>query len=208
MDNAALDMPVRLKAEDVEPYSSGLSLLVDQITPTCQMVQAYLSSIPANTQECSRFADELLVGQCGCPGNVTQDDGEVEVCQVCPGKNDVFAVPERDVTGLVKTLGADIFFANSDNISCSNVYDTLSSKPANHLLCQKKAKLFFQGACECPWTRQEKQCTEVLNCDVDSFTPDLRLDYLPELIGYPFSPTCQELLWSLRGFSEVGPFSF
>eukprot|EP00980_Cylindrotheca_fusiformis_P007131 scaffold1499_cov105-Cylindrotheca_fusiformis.AAC.3 len=61
MDNAALDMPVRLKAEDVKPYSSGLALLVDQITPTCQMVQAYLSSIPANTEECSSFANELLL---------------------------------------------------------------------------------------------------------------------------------------------------
>eukprot|EP00980_Cylindrotheca_fusiformis_P004732 scaffold1007_cov142-Cylindrotheca_fusiformis.AAC.3 len=202
MDNAALDMSVRLKAEDVEPYSSGLALLVDQITPTCQMVQAYLSSIPANTQECSSFTDELLAGQCGCPGNVTTDDEEVELCQVCPGMNDVFALPERDVTGLFKTLGADVFFPNSDNITCSNVYDYLSSKPANHLLCQEEAKVFFEGACECPWTHQQKRCGETLNCDVDSFTPDFRLDYLPELIGYPFTPTCQELLWYYQGVPE------
>eukprot|EP00980_Cylindrotheca_fusiformis_P007123 scaffold1497_cov122-Cylindrotheca_fusiformis.AAC.1 len=202
MDNAALDMSVRLKAEDVEPYSSGLALLVDQITPTCQMVQAYLSSIPANTQECSSFTDELLAGQCGCPGNVTTDDEEVELCQVCPGMNDVFALPERDVTGLVKMLGADVFFPNSDNITCSSIYESLSSKPANHLLCQEEAKVFFQGACECPWTHQQKRCGETLNCDVDSFTPDFRLDYLPELIGYPFTPTCQELLWAYQGVPE------
>eukprot|EP00980_Cylindrotheca_fusiformis_P000744 scaffold174_cov98-Cylindrotheca_fusiformis.AAC.13 len=204
MDNAALDMPVHLNAEDVDPYSAGLALLVNQITPTCQMVQAYLSSIPANTQECSRFADELLVGQCGCPGNATKDGEEVELCQVCHGKNDVFAVPERDVTGLVKTLGADIFFPTSDNITCSNVYDNLSSRNANHVLCQKQAITFFQGVCECPWTQQQRQCTEILNCNVDSFTPDLRLDYLPELIGFPFSPTCQEVIWGLQGVAEVG----
>eukprot|EP00980_Cylindrotheca_fusiformis_P009410 scaffold2058_cov115-Cylindrotheca_fusiformis.AAC.3 len=203
MDNAALDMAVRLKAEDVQPYSTGLALLVDQITPTCQMVQAYLDSIPANTQECSSFTDELLAGQCGCASNVTKDDDEeVELCQICSGKNDVFAVPERDVTGLVKMLGADIFFPTSDNITCSNVYDTLSSKPANHLLCQREAKGFFQGVCECPWTSQERQCAETLHCNVDSFTPDLRLDYLPEQIGYPFTPTCQELLWAYQGVSE------
>eukprot|EP00980_Cylindrotheca_fusiformis_P007124 scaffold1497_cov122-Cylindrotheca_fusiformis.AAC.2 len=203
MENAALDIPVRLKAEDVEPYSSGLAVLVDQITPTCQMVQAYLSSIPADTQECSNFVDKLLVGQCGCPGNATNDDEEVELCQVCPGMNDVFGEPERDVTGLVKTLGADVFFPNSDNITCSNVYETLSSKPANHLLCQKQSMTFLQGVCECPWTQQQGQCTsEVLNCNVDSFTPDHRLDYLPELIGYPFSPSCQEVLWSMQGVAE------
>eukprot|EP00980_Cylindrotheca_fusiformis_P016813 scaffold5067_cov139-Cylindrotheca_fusiformis.AAC.7 len=202
MDNAALDMPVRLKAEDVEPYSSGLALLVDQITPTCQMIQAYLSSIPANTQECSSFTDKLLAGQCGCAGKVTKDYEEEQQCQVCSGKNDVFSVPERDVTGLVKMLGADIFFPTSDNITCSNVYDALSSTPADQLLCQKEAKGFFQGVCECPWTRQERRCTEILTCDVDSFTPDLRLDYLEEWFGYPFSPTCQELLWYYQGVSE------
>eukprot|EP00980_Cylindrotheca_fusiformis_P031735 scaffold26888_cov137-Cylindrotheca_fusiformis.AAC.1 len=193
MDTATLDMAVRLKAEDVEPYSSGFALLVDQITPTCQMVQAYLSSMGANTQECSKFADELLVGQCGCPGNVTKADDEVELCQVCPGRNDVFALPERDVTGLVKTLGADVFFPGGDNITCSNLYDVLSSKPTNHLLCQEEAMMFFQGACECPWTNPQRPCTAVSRCNVDTFTPDLRIDFLEEAIDYPFSPTCQEL---------------
>eukprot|EP00980_Cylindrotheca_fusiformis_P030139 scaffold24450_cov122-Cylindrotheca_fusiformis.AAC.1 len=205
MDNAALDMPVRLKAEDVEPYSSGLALLVDQITPTCQMVQAYLSSIPANTQECSSLVDELLVGQCGCPGNVTKDDDddEVELCQVCPGMNDIFGVPERDVTGLVKTLGADILFPSSDNITCSNLYEDLSSTPANHLLCQKPVKSFFQGVCECPWSRQDRRCAELEDCsNSSSFKPDLRLDYLTEAFGYPFPPTCQQLVWMMKGVSE------
>eukprot|EP00980_Cylindrotheca_fusiformis_P015619 scaffold4481_cov121-Cylindrotheca_fusiformis.AAC.15 len=188
MNNATLDMPVRLKAEDVEPYSSGLALLVDQITPTCQMVQAYLSSIPANTQQCSSFVSELLVGRCGCPGNATKDDEEVELCQVCPGKNDVFTVPERDVTEVVTMLGADILFPNSSNITCSNLYDSLSSKPANHLLCQDQVMSFFQGMCECPWTRQQRQCSEVVNCNLDSFKPDLRLDYLPEAIGRKLKP--------------------
>eukprot|EP00980_Cylindrotheca_fusiformis_P014971 scaffold4097_cov102-Cylindrotheca_fusiformis.AAC.1 len=167
------------------------------------MVQAYLSSIPANTDECSSFANELLLGQCGCPGNATNDvDEEVELCQVCPGKNDVFAVPERDITGLVKTLGADVLFPNSDNITCSNVYETLSSKPANHLLCQKQSMTFLQGVCECPWTSRERQCAETLNCNVDSFKPDFLLDWLPEVIGYPFKPTCQELLWAYQGVPE------
>eukprot|EP00980_Cylindrotheca_fusiformis_P000742 scaffold174_cov98-Cylindrotheca_fusiformis.AAC.11 len=202
LDNAALDMPVRLNAGDVDPYSSGLALLVNQFTPTCQMVQAYLSSIPANTQECSSLADKLLVGYCGCPGNATKDVEDVELCQVCPGKNDVFAVPERDVTGIVVMLGADIIFPSSENITCSNVYDNLSSKPANHVLCQKQAISFFQGICECPWTRQGRPCTEVVNCSVDSFKPDLRLDYLPEAFGYPFSPTCQEIVWIMQGVHE------
>eukprot|EP00980_Cylindrotheca_fusiformis_P029422 scaffold23472_cov106-Cylindrotheca_fusiformis.AAC.1 len=207
MDNAALDMPVFLKAEDIEPYSPGLALLVNLITPTCQMVQAYLSSIAANTQECSSFVDELLAGQCGCPGNVTNDDEEVEFCQVCSDRNDVFGVPERDVTGLVKTLGADVFFPNSDNITCSNVYDTLSSKPANHLLCDGEVKAYFGGVCECPWTSEQRQCRKVANCNVDSsFTPDIRLDYLQELSGYPFSLTCQESLWGFQGAAE-GSFS-
>eukprot|EP00980_Cylindrotheca_fusiformis_P009572 scaffold2115_cov97-Cylindrotheca_fusiformis.AAC.1 len=208
MDNTTIDMPVRLRAEDVEPYSSGLALLVDQITPTCQMVQAYLSSIPANTQECSSFADHILVGQCGCPGNVTKNDEEVELCQVCAGRNDVFAVPERDVTEIVKTLRADIFFPTSDNITCSYLYEIISSKPANHLLCQKQVMSFFQGVCECPWTRQERQCAELVNCNVVSFEPELRLDYLSEAIGYPYSPTCQEIFWSMQGVPEVGSISF
>eukprot|EP00980_Cylindrotheca_fusiformis_P004730 scaffold1007_cov142-Cylindrotheca_fusiformis.AAC.1 len=61
---------------------------------------------------------------------------------------------------------------------------------------------FFQGVCECPWTSRERQCAETLNCNVDSFKPDLLLDYLPEVIGYPFKPTCQELLWYLQGIPE------
>eukprot|EP00980_Cylindrotheca_fusiformis_P022120 scaffold9000_cov106-Cylindrotheca_fusiformis.AAC.4 len=108
----------------------------------------------------------------------------------------------KNITGLVKTLGADVLFPNSDNITCSNVYENLSSKPANHLLCQKQSMTFLQGVCECPWTSRERQCAETLNCNVDSFKPDILLDYLPEVIGYPFKPTCQELFWYFQGISE------
>eukprot|EP00980_Cylindrotheca_fusiformis_P031116 scaffold25830_cov162-Cylindrotheca_fusiformis.AAC.17 len=202
MDNATLAMPIRLKGEDVEPYSSGLALLVNQITPTCQMVQAYLSSIPANSQECLSLAGELLVGDCGCPGNATEDVGEVDLCQVCSGSNDVFAVPERDVTGVVTVLGADIMFPKSDNITCSDLYENLSSKPANHILCKNQVKVFFQGVCECPWTHRERQCAEAVNCNLDSFKPDFSLGFLTEAFGYPFTPTCQEMLWLMQGVGE------
>eukprot|EP00980_Cylindrotheca_fusiformis_P012911 scaffold3216_cov124-Cylindrotheca_fusiformis.AAC.1 len=202
LDNATLGMTVNLKAEDVEPYSSGLALLVNRITPTCQMVQAYLSSIPANTQECSGLVEEVLAGHCGCPGNATNDDKKFELCQVCPGENDIFAEPERDVADIVEMLGADVFFQDSENITCSNAYQQLSSKPANHILCQQEAKRFFQGVCECPWTLQKRQCTEILNCNVDSFKPDFRLDFFTEAFGFPLSPTCQELVWFMQGVHE------
>lgn len=192
----------------MEPYLLALAELIDQFTPTCQMLQAYLASIPADTQQCSRLNDELLVGQCGCGGNETVVVEEVELCQVCSGENDVFAVPDRDVSGVIQGLGADMFFPSGTNMTCANLFQHLSSQSSDHLLCQNLAKLSFQGVCECPWKSPNRHCSDLLNCDVDSFKPDLRLDFLTELFGFPFTPTCHEMLWIAQGWDEVSTLTW
>jgi hypothetical protein len=210
MKNSTLAMPVYLEEEDVQPYSSGLAGLITQFTPTCQMLQAYLSSIPADTQECSNLRDELLVDQCGCGGNLTnKNEDVVELCQVCSDENEVFAVPERDITKITEGLGFEVLFptinTTTDNITCSILQATLSSQSAESLLCENRFLNFFRGICECPWkgSRGQRPCTEVVNCNVDSFNPDIRLDFVTEAFGYPFAPTCQELWWIMRGLREV-----
>eukprot|EP00526_Cylindrotheca_closterium_P005229 CAMPEP_0113621150 /NCGR_PEP_ID=MMETSP0017_2-20120614/10800_1 /TAXON_ID=2856 /ORGANISM="Cylindrotheca closterium" /LENGTH=631 /DNA_ID=CAMNT_0000530873 /DNA_START=174 /DNA_END=2069 /DNA_ORIENTATION=+ /assembly_acc=CAM_ASM_000147 len=201
-------MSVVLEEEDVKEYSLGLARLMKQFTPTCQMLQAYLNSIEAETEECSNLVNDLLPGQCGCGSNSTTSLGDLELCQICEGEGDVFRAPERDITAVIEGLGLDIVFpshnTSKDNITCGELQDTLSNQPERSLICQRRFLSFFRGMCDCPWKDKKgrRSCAETLNCDSAAFTPDRKLDFVVEEFQYPFAPTCQEIAWVMEGFDE------